>query len=444
MEPASAHLRHGALAGANGSITSATWLRLLEVMERLALSRDLSEVLTLINDSMRDCLNAERASVFRYDAERNELYAEHAHGVGETLRFPADSGLAGQAVITKRIINVPDCYADARFNPEVDRRTGFRTRAMLSVPLASLDGKLEGVAQVLNKRGGAASEVFNEEDELIARALASQAAVAIRRAELLEGERRKAKMQRDLEVARVIQAATRPTDLPRVAGYTFDAWNEPAEETAGDCFDLVKSRDAATGAEVVWMLVADAAGHGVGPALAAAQAQAMFRMGVHAGLSLETLLTTINAELCEKLPVGMFVCAFVGALSTTSHTLRYAAAGLFPIVRARGIAARTVELLDATMAPLGIDREINAGAIGTMEVGVGEAVVVMTDGVYEQPSAREERVSARAVVERVMEGLASGADASGVCERLREVARAHRGEQALSDDQTAIAVVRMG
>src|SRR5262249_57060521 len=90
--------------------------------------------------------------VFEYDRQRHELVASRAHGVERSLRFSAAAGLAGEAVRTRQIVNVPDCYADERFNPEIDRQTGFRTRCMLTVPLVSFDGMLEGVTPVLNRQ----------------------------------------------------------------------------------------------------------------------------------------------------------------------------------------------------------------------------------------------------------------------------------------------------
>src|SRR5262245_55475074 len=123
--------------GLEVSIAPEIFRSILIVMERLAASSDLSEILRLIIDSIRDGLSAQRASVFQYDAAADDLFASSAHGVDRSLRFSAAQGLAGEAVRTRQIINVPDCYADPRFNPEIDRQTGFRTRNMLTIPLVS-------------------------------------------------------------------------------------------------------------------------------------------------------------------------------------------------------------------------------------------------------------------------------------------------------------------
>lgn len=394
MTPAANHGAGSARSAPDVALSPVVWARVLAVLERLALSSDLEEILTLINDSMRDCLSAERSSVFRYDPVARDLYAQQAHGMDGVLRFPAGSGLAGAAATSRSIINVPDCYADPRFNRDVDQRTGFRTRCMLSIPLMSLDGTLEGVAQVLNKKD-AEHGAFTPEDETIARALASQAAVAIRRGSLIEAERRKNKMEADLRVAREIQSATLPRVLPAVAGYSLAACLVAAEETAGDCYDILH----VPASDRLWIFVADATGHGVGPAIAVAQAHAMFGLGVLAELRLEAILHFMNQRLESSLPVGRFVCAFLGELNLRTHQMRYIAAGLSPIVRlrpARPLDSRTAapypagdfiaHSCDSTHPPLGLDGSVD-GEPGSIILDPGNVLIIATDGVYEQPDA---------------------------------------------------------
>jgi phosphoserine phosphatase len=260
--------------------------RVLDAARRLSASSDLTEVLAVILDAMRDTLDAERATVFEYDPEHHELFSTVAHGLagpigagqaaalaepGEVIRMPADAGLAGQCAREGRVLNIPDAYADDRFNPDIDRRTGFHTRSILAAPLLDLDGELIGVAEVLNRRGGP----FDVRDEQVSTSLASLAAVAIKRARLLEDRLVKEKLERDLELARLIQQGTFPRRLPRLAGFDVDAWSEPAEATGGDAVDVVPVGVEGTGA---LLLLADATGHGIGPALAATQVRAMLRM----------------------------------------------------------------------------------------------------------------------------------------------------------------------
>jgi diguanylate cyclase (GGDEF)-like protein len=109
------------------------------------------------------------------------MWAKIAQGVDVVeIRFPVGVGIAGTVGKTGEIINIPEAYEDARFNPEFDKQTGFRTRSILCIPLKNIVGETIGAIQVLNKKSGA----FERDDEAILTALAAQASVAIDNADL--------------------------------------------------------------------------------------------------------------------------------------------------------------------------------------------------------------------------------------------------------------------
>src|SRR5262249_46094598 len=143
-------------------------------------------LLSTIGQDCRRVLDCERSTIFLYDDHSDELYSRVAAG-GEPggireIRFPAERGIAGEAFRTRMVINVPDAYADARFNPEVDRKTGYLTRNLLTCPLLGLDGSAVGVLQVLNKNAGG----FSGWDEELIQSFGAQAGVALQRQLLLE------------------------------------------------------------------------------------------------------------------------------------------------------------------------------------------------------------------------------------------------------------------
>ena len=133
--------------------------RILEVTRRLASPFDLPEMLALVINAGRSVLSADRGTVFLYDAATDELFSSVGTGIGE-IRFSASLGIVGESARSRRLINMPDCYADPRFNREIDLKTGYRTRCLLTVPLVGYDDALVGVLQLLNKQGG----VFTSED----------------------------------------------------------------------------------------------------------------------------------------------------------------------------------------------------------------------------------------------------------------------------------------
>ena len=174
---------------------------ILAVARKMTATMALQDLLDLILKSLREVLRAERSTLFLYDADKHELYSTIAHNVKEGIRFPASRGIAGAAAMERQTINIPDAYADPRFNPDVDRQTGFRTRCLLTVPLLGLENQLVGVVQVLNKVEG----VFDRYDEWLADTLAAQAGVALQRAVLMEHYLEKKQMESRLAFAREIQ-----------------------------------------------------------------------------------------------------------------------------------------------------------------------------------------------------------------------------------------------
>lgn len=156
---------------------------LLEVGGAIASEIHINPLLEMIVGAATRLLDAERGSLFLYDPRRHELYSRVAGGVvGGAIRIAADSGLSGECFKRNAPINIADARTDARFNPEVDRRTGFSTRNMLVVPLTTKNGNKVGVIEVLNKRRGP----FTQTDTRRLVALGAQAAVSIENAMLFE------------------------------------------------------------------------------------------------------------------------------------------------------------------------------------------------------------------------------------------------------------------
>ncbi|MBN2423757.1 MAG: HD domain-containing protein [Calditrichaceae bacterium] len=150
-------------------------LSILQISQSFTAELDLELLLKKISDVVRSVLRADRCTVFLYDSERNELWSKVATGIKNEIRFSAELGLAGYTARTGEVLNIPDAYADTRFNPEIDKKTGYRTETVLTIPLRDEKNEITGVFQVLNKKNGQ----FTEEDEKLLGALASTASTAI-------------------------------------------------------------------------------------------------------------------------------------------------------------------------------------------------------------------------------------------------------------------------
>ncbi len=157
---------------------------LLEISRQMVATTDLDSLLDLVLTRATQLLGAERSSLFVLNEDTQELWTTIAQGlVGRTIRVPVGKGIVGHVAELREKLNIPDAYQDERFNPEVDRETGFVTRNILCCPMLNNQRKCIGVIEVLNKVG---TEPFNTYDEELLQALASHAAIAIENAQLHE------------------------------------------------------------------------------------------------------------------------------------------------------------------------------------------------------------------------------------------------------------------
>ncbi|WNG42474.1 GAF domain-containing protein [Archangium violaceum] len=156
---------------------------ILDVTKAMSAERDLDLLLPLILYEASKVVEADRCSLFVLDRERNELWSKVAQGSKNEIRLPVGNGIAGQVAQTGEVINLPDAYADERFNRTFDNLSGYRTQSVLCVPMRDANGEVTGVIQALNKLSG---HPFDSEDEELLLALGAQAAGAIENALLHE------------------------------------------------------------------------------------------------------------------------------------------------------------------------------------------------------------------------------------------------------------------
>lgn len=156
-------------------------MEFLNLVTNVTSEIDLKVVLNKVVSEVTRMLNADRSTLFLNEEKTHELFTEVGEGLGATqIRIPNHLGIAGSVFSTGKTINIPHAYADMRFNPATDKRTGYFTRSILCVPVTNKSGKIIGVTQALNKAGGP----FTEEDEARLHAFTAQIAVALENAKL--------------------------------------------------------------------------------------------------------------------------------------------------------------------------------------------------------------------------------------------------------------------
>ncbi|HPU84254.1 MAG TPA: GAF domain-containing protein [Candidatus Latescibacteria bacterium] len=136
---------------------------LLRVSKIMNAESNRAKVIQRINEEVREYVEADRFTVFFHDSDTDELYSYIASGLayGE-IRIPSTAGIAGAVFTSRETLRLADAYDDPRFNREIDRRTGYRTRSLLSMPIINQRGTCIGVVQALNKMTG--NKEFSDED----------------------------------------------------------------------------------------------------------------------------------------------------------------------------------------------------------------------------------------------------------------------------------------
>ena len=258
------------------------------------------------------------------------------------------------------------------------------------------------------------------------------------------------KLERDMQLARQIQQRTFPQQLPHLSGFELAAWGEPAEATGGDTFDVIGYRAAPDGgenelstdrADQAVLLLADATGHGIGPALSATEIRAMLRMAVRNRVALARIAHHLNEQLCADLPEGRFITAWLGQLNAADRTLTSFSAGQGPLFRYEA-QRDTVELLETDAVPFGVleDLEISIAAPWVMQHD--NIFAAISDGVFEACNGAGEALGLDRLADLI--GTEAAASPAHILAAVQEAVRRHTGGVPVDDDRTIIIVKRTG
>jgi sigma-B regulation protein RsbU (phosphoserine phosphatase) len=357
-------------------------MRLLDVTCELASHHSLDQILRTVTSGVCEALGCERASLYLYDAERQEVYTRIATELEiEEIRSSIDRGVTGWVARTREIANIADPASDPRWNSVFDKRTGFQTRNILAAPIISPhEDQLIGVLQLLNKHDGP----FAAFDEQMIRAFAAHAATALVRASLANEAQRSHELQTAVNMGRRIQQSFLPRHLPKIPGYDLAAWWRPAESISGDYYDVIPLPDGRLG-----LVVADVSGHGVGPSLLMASVRAMIHVLARTGSDPSQIVSQLAEMIAPDLNDGRFLTFLLVALDPATHQLTYSNAGHGPALIYHR-ATETFQVLNSTSLPLGFLTEFGACNGPTIEMGPGDLLILATDGLIELQNANHE------------------------------------------------------
>ncbi|MCY3022039.1 MAG: SpoIIE family protein phosphatase [Planctomycetota bacterium] len=397
----------------------------------MAAQPDLTRLLVMLAASCSKVLEAERTSIWVVDLQTGDLYTRVAEGMG-AIHVPRGKGIVGAVAESAQTVLIPDAYADPRFNPEVDRTSGFRTRDILCLPLKDIEGtRVVGVLQALNKTDGA----MDDYDVELASIIGAQVGVVLEQAALREQAMERKRLQAEMDLARSIQQRLLPSRSPQVKGLDIAGANTPATETSGDYFDYVPLPDGRLG-----VVIADVTGHGLGAALVMTAARAFVRAWCGTESDPGKILGGCNNLLEKDLDAGNFLSLCLAAFDPRRGTLAYASAGHDPPLVYRSTEDGFSEL-ESTGPLLGVAEGMEFGVSGPVPLLCGDVLLFMTDGLFECMNERDETFGKERLKEIIR--ARSNDSAADILGALLEATRAWTAGKPPRDDITVV-VVRVG
>lgn len=403
---------------------------LVESSKAMSSTLDLSELLARILDIAKSQTDAERGTLFLVDDKAAEIWSLIAHGLEkQEIRLPLGKGIAGHVAKTGDIVNIPDAYADPRFNPDVDKRTGYHTRNILCLPIRNKAGKIIASLQLLNKKIGS----FTDEDSDFLLTLSGHMALALENAQLHQQLLDKERMERELALARGIQRSLLPETTPMVEGFDIALLNEPCYAVGGDYYDFLT-----LGPRTLLVVIADVEGKGVSSALVMSNLQATLRALVLHLHSLNEIAEALNKMIWNHTRAEKYLSLFMGLIDTKRKAIHYINCGHVPPVIVRP-GSEPISLTDGGMV-VGLFENASYER-GHLKLQSGDVLILCTDGITESMDAKHDEYG----TERLIQQVAAFADktAAEIVEAVSiDVTRYSRTGTHL-DDKVMIAIKAM-
>ena len=254
---------------------------------------------------------------------------------------------------------------------------------------------------------------------------------ALRQAEL---ENELKEVNHDLDIARSIQQGLLPTDAPSLDDYDLAGWNQPANQTGGDYFDWQSLPDGCLA-----ISLADATGHGIGPALVGTSCRAYARASFVSSNGHEHVLERLNGLLADDLSSNRFVTFAVVFLNPTDSDIEILSAGHGPILWYK-YGTDKFESLEAQGIPLGMIAGITYGKAEVRRMSAGDMIVLVTDGFYEWENPQGEEFGVGRLERTIRQ--ARDCSATDVIARLRAAVENFCQGTEQKDDLTAVVLKR--
>jgi serine phosphatase RsbU (regulator of sigma subunit) len=358
----------------------------------------------------------------------------------EIVVFEADTGEAGHAFCrTKQ----PHCVLLDCHLPDLNGvqfltrlRNGVGSFALPAVILVASQGGEAVAAEAI--RHGAVGYLVREQvtAEGLNTSIRKAVAGVKRRKRGSDASRRLSHARAQLHAAGEVQCMLLPQHPPQVSGLDIAAACRPASETGGDFFDYPKLADGAIG-----IVMGDVSGHGLGPAILAADTRAYIRAFARTHTSPGEILAHTNRLLCEDTKGERFVTLFFASIQAASRRMRFASAGHRGFFLDRH---GTVTTIESQQPPLGLAPAFIRAFESEIGLQTGGLLLLMTDGITEAPSTHKVPRSHLTMFgdERALDTVRDcrHCSATEITRRLLDCAREFTKDGSQDDDMTMVVV----
>ncbi|MGB8647502.1 MAG: GAF domain-containing SpoIIE family protein phosphatase [Anaerolineae bacterium] len=414
------------------ALTSTEQLALLyRLSQTFNSSLNLDEVLNDVMDEVIAAVHAERGFLMLRQPN-GPLAFSVARGMDHRVIDSPQFQISRSVVDWVAVEGKPRLTSDAQRDAWLAGRVsvaGLGLRSILCVPL-QLRSITQGVIYVDNRLQAG---IFTEADLDLLSAIASTAAIAIENARLYQVAVEKGRMERELQVARDVQASLIPRETPRLQGWEFATLWQPAHLVGGDFYDFLPLSNGGYG-----IAVGDVSDKGTGAALLMAVTRSILRASVDITSNAADCIRHANRLLCADATRGMFVTLFYAELDPAHHELTYVNAGHNPPLH-YAAATGEVKRLARTGLPLGIDDAAIYRQV-TVEIAPGDLIVFYTDGIPEAMDAQERSWGMESL--EALTSVQGHAPAEDFVTALADALRRFASEAPQSDDMTVVVARR--
>ena len=348
----------------------------LEISRALAGSVDVESMLPKVLDTLFAIFNqADRGCVLLQDAESGELVprAMKHRRESDDATVTLSRTIVNKVIEDKAGLLSADASSDSQFDAS-ESISNLSIRSMMCVPMLGVDGEVAGVINLDTQNP---INQFNSDDLELLQAVAGQAALSYESARLMSLFMEKQKQDGELEIARGVQEALLPQQLPEADGYSFFASYDAAQAVGGDYYDALLLEDGR-----ICLAFGDVAGKGVPGALIMSRIASCVQTTMAFATSIEQAVAAINNHMCANAVEGRFVTFVLAIIDPVAHHLTLVNGGhMSPMILTP---AGSIEEFDSETVglPIGVMEDYPFEVV-ERPIAEGEIFVIFTDGVDE-------------------------------------------------------------